>query len=157
MTVQLKVEYLSHYNPDWERIHYKHQDDSGFDLRAAIAETITLKAHEIKLIPCGIKVEMVNDNATPYFYELQVRARSGLASKFGIGVANGPGTVDFGYRGEIMVALINFSDSDFIIAPGDRIAQGIICPVIQAEIVTTQSVADNSLRGAGGFGSTGRQ
>ncbi len=155
MSVQLKIEYLSHYSSDWERIHYKHIDDSGFDLRAAIPENIVLKAHEIKLIPCGIKVEMINDNKTPYFYELQIRARSGLAAKFGIGVANGPGTVDYGYRGEIMVALINFSDSDFTIAPGDRIAQGIICPVIQAEIITVESVTDNSMRGTGGFGSTG--
>ncbi len=157
MGVQLKVEYLSHYLPEWERIHYKHSDDSGFDLRAAISEPIVLKAREIRLIPCGIKIEMVNDGATPYFYELQVRARSGLASKFGIGVANAPGTVDFGYRGEIMVALINFSDNDFTIAPADRIAQAIVCPVIQAEIITTESVSDNSLRGVGGFGSTGRQ
>ncbi len=155
MSLQLKVEYLNHYLPNWERLHYKHADDSGFDLRAAIPETIVLKAHEIKLIPCGIKVEMINDNATPYFYELQIRARSGLAAKFGIGVANGPGTVDYGYRGEIMVPLINFSDNDFTITPGDRIAQGIICPVIQADIVTAESVDNNSNRGAGGFGSTG--
>ncbi|MBQ8557931.1 MAG: dUTP diphosphatase [Alphaproteobacteria bacterium] len=157
MTVQLKIQYLKHYQSNWERLHYKHQDDSGFDLRAAISDTLILKAHEIKLIPCGIKIEISHNNETPYFYELQIRARSGLAAKHGIGVANGPGTVDFGYRGEIMVPLINFSDNDFTIEPGDRIAQGIICPVIQALITTTDCVSDNSERGNGGFGSTGCQ
>lgn len=155
MSVELKIQYLPHYSKTWDRIHYKHIDDSGFDLRAAVAEKIILKAHEIRLIPCGIKIEMSHEPITPYFYELQIRARSGLASKFGIGVANGPGTVDYGYRGEIMVPLINFSDQDFEIMPGDRIAQGIICPVIQAKIVEIDSVCENSARGQGGFGSTG--
>ena len=156
MSVQLKIQYLPHYQSDWERIHYKHIDDSGFDLRAAIEKPIILKAHTIQLIPCGIKIEMSHDLSTPYFYELQIRARSGLASKHGIGVANAPGTVDYGYRGEIMVPLINFSATDFEIIPGDRIAQGIICPVIQAIITETTDVSDNSTRGADGFGSTGR-
>ncbi len=157
MSVQLKIQYLPHYQSSWERIHYKHTDDSGFDLRAAVETPVILKAHEIRLIPCGIKIEMAHDSSTPYFYELQIRARSGLAAKHGIGVANGPGTVDYGYRGEIMVPLINFSNEDFEIAPGDRIAQGIICPVIQAVITETDTVADNSARGAGGFGSTGQK
>lgn len=156
MSVQLKVQYLPHYQSNWERLHYKHTDDSGFDLRAAIESPIVLKAHEIRLIPCGIKIEMEHDKSTPYFYELQIRARSGLAAKHGIGVANGPGTVDYGYRGEIMVPLINFSETDFQIAPGDRIAQAIICPVIQAIITETDFVTENSIRGIGGFGSTGQ-
>lgn len=156
MSVQLKIQYLPHYQSHWERIHYKHTDDSGFDLRAAIEHPIILKAHAIQLIPCGIKIEMSHDSSTPYFYELQIRARSGLAARHGIGVANGPGTVDYGYRGEIMVPLINFSDTDFEITPGDRIAQGIICPVIQAIITETAAVSENSTRGSGGFGSTGQ-
>lgn len=157
MTVQLHIQYLPHYSTDWEKMHYKNPDDSGFDLRAAIAEPMILKAHAITLVPCGIKVKIINDDATPYFYELQVRARSGLATKHGIGVANGPGTVDFGYRGEIKVALINFSDTDFVLEPGDRIAQAVICPVIQAHISEIDVVSDDTSRGSGGFGSTGKK
>ena len=72
MSVQLKIQYLPHYQSTWERIHYKHTDDSGFDLRAAIDAPVILKAHEIRLIPCGIKIEMAHDSSTPYFYELQI-------------------------------------------------------------------------------------
>lgn len=155
MSVQVKVQYLPHYNKDWGLLHYKNKDDSGFDLRAATSETLVLRAHGIMLIPCGIKIEMSHTNTDGTFYELQIRARSGLAAKHGIGVANGPGTVDFGYRGEIKVPLINFSDSDFVIEPGDRIAQGIICPVIQASFEEVSEVSENTARGSGGFGSTG--
>lgn len=157
MSVKLKIEYLPHYQKDWGLLAYKNADDSGFDLRAAVAETIVLKAHQIMLVPCGIKVELSHTTDTPYFYELQIRARSGLAAKHGIGVANGPGTVDYGYRGEIKVALINFSDEDFVIEPGDRIAQAVVCPVIQALIEEIDSVSENTTRGCGGFGSTGKK
>lgn len=157
MSVKLKIEYLPHYQKKWGNLAYKNIDDSGFDLRAAISETIVLKAHQIMLVPCGIKIELSHTTDTPYFYELQIRARSGLAAKNGIGVANGPGTVDYGYRGEIKVALINFSDTDFVIEPGDRIAQAVVCPVIQALIEETDLVSDNTMRGSGGFGSTGKK
>lgn len=155
MSVKVKVEYLPHYNKSWGLLAYKNPDDSGFDLRAAIDKPVILKAHTILLVSCGVKIEMSHTENSPYFYELQIRARSGLAAKHGIGVANGPGTVDYGYRGEIKVPLINFSDTDFTIEPGDRIAQGVICPVIQALFEETDSIQENTLRGAGGFGSTG--
>ena len=155
MSVKLKIQYLSHYQQNWGDLGYKNSDDSGFDLRAAINEPQILKAHQILLVPCGIKIELSHTNDTPYFYEMQIRARSGLAVKNGIGVVNGPGTVDYGYRGEIKVALINWSDTDFIIEPGDRIAQAVICPIIQPIIEKTEEVSDNTTRGSGGFGSTG--
>ena len=157
MGIRTRVEYLPHYQKKWGLLSYKNADDSGFDLRAAVFKTTVLKAHAVLLVPCGIKIEMIADQNDIFSYELQIRARSGLAAKFGIGVANGPGTVDYGYRGEIKVPLINFSDTDFIIEPGDRIAQGVICPVIQTIFEETDKVLENTTRGAGGFGSTGQK
>lgn len=155
MTLKMKVEYLPCYRKEWERLTYKHIDDSGFDLRACVDSPITLKSGEIALISTGIKIELISLEQTGFFYELQIRARSGLASKYGIGVVNAPGTIDFGYRGEIKTPLINLGKEDFIIQPGDRIAQAVICPVIQAIIEEVDSVQENTTRGNGGFGSTG--
>ena len=136
---------------------YKHADDSGFDLRAAIPEPIVLHPGEYRLIDNGIKIEFqgpfpLDDSFT---YEIQVRPRSGLAAKYGIGVTNTPGTVDFGYRGELKTNLVNLGTEDFVINPGDRIAQAVVCPVIKAEITAIQAVSAETSRGAGGFGSTG--
>ena len=72
MSVKLKIEYLPHYQKKWGNLAYKNSDDSGFDLRAAISEPLILKAHQISLIPCGIKIELSHTNDTPYFYELQI-------------------------------------------------------------------------------------
>jgi len=156
--MKLLIEYLENYNKSWGELAYKHPDDSGFDIRAAISEPITLKPGEHRLIDNGIKIEFqgpfpLDDNFT---YEIQVRPRSGLAAKFGIGVTNTPGTVDFGYRGELKTNLINLGTEDFVINPGDRIAQAVVCPVLKATIVAVQSVDADTSRGAGGFGSTGR-
>lgn len=156
MSVRIKVECLPHYRQEWGLPAYKNKNDSGFDLRAALLKTITLKAHAVTLVPCGIKIEIITEPAG-LLYEVQIRARSGLAAKHGIGVANGPGTIDFGYRGEIKVPLINFSDTDFTIEPGDRIAQGVVCPVVQAVFEKTDAVIENTDRGSSGFGSTGSQ
>lgn len=155
MAVLLKIQYLDNYDPKWEPLHYKHLDDSGFDLRAAINTPIILKPLERALISAGIRISFEAENENGHLYEMQIRARSGLAAKYGIGVVNGPGTVDYGYRGEIKIPLINWGQEDFIIQPGDRIAQAVICPIIQAKIETVETVEDETSRGAGGFGSTG--
>ncbi|MDY6407949.1 MAG: dUTP diphosphatase [Pseudomonadota bacterium] len=157
--MKLLIEYLENYNPSWGELDYKHTDDSGFDLRAAIAEPLTLKPGEHRLIDNGVKIEFagpypLDDN---FIYEIQVRPRSGLAAKFGISVVNTPGTVDFGYRGELKTNLINLGQEDFVISPGDRIAQAVICPVLRAHIATVKAVNQSTDRGSGGFGSTGQK
>ena len=155
--MKLLIEYLDNYDRSWGDMTYKHADDSGFDLRAAIPEPIVLHPGEYRLIDNGIKIEFqgpfpLDDSFT---YEIQVRPRSGLAAKYGIGVTNTPGTVDFGYRGELKTNLVNLGTEDFVINPGDRIAQAVVCPVIKAEITAIQAVSAETSRGAGGFGSTG--
>ncbi len=156
--MNLLIEYLDCYDKSWGELSYKHTDDSGFDLRAAIPEPITLKPGEYALISNGIKIEF--EGPFPFGddigYEIQVRPRSGLAAKNGISIVNTPGTVDFGYRGELKTTLINLGTQDFIINPGDRIAQAVVCPVIHPKIITTTCVSNNTTRGTGGFGSTGK-
>ena len=153
---KIKIEYLPSYKKEWDRLAYKHPGDSGFDLRAAIDEPVTLAPNEFKLISTGIKMEMLPGENTPFNYELQIRPRSGLAAKSGIGIINSPGTVDFYYRGEIKTPLINLSDKPFTIEPGERIAQAVICPVLQAVIEETDTINEDTSRGSGGFGSTGK-
>lgn len=152
---KIKIEYLPSYKKEWDRLAYKHVGDAGFDLRAAIEAPITLQPNEFKLISTGIKMEMIPDATLPFNFEMQIRPRSGLAAKHGIGIINSPGTVDFLYRGEIKTPLINLSKEPFTINPGERIAQAVICPVIQAVIEETDKVEENTDRGSGGFGSTG--
>lgn len=127
---------------------YETPDSSGMDLRACITENVVLKPGERKLIKTGISI------ALPKNYEAQVRPRSGLALKSGITVLNTPGTIDADYRGEVGVILINLSDVDFAVERGMRIAQMVICPMVQAELVEVAEL-DETKRGAGGFGSTG--
>ena len=157
--MKLLIEYLENYDKNWGELGYKHADDSGFDLRAAIKEPMVIKAGDYALVPNGIKIEFqgpfpLDEN---FIYEIQVRPRSGLAAKFGIGVTNTPGTVDFGYRGELKTNLINMGKEDFVINPGDRIAQAVVCPVVKANIIVVEAVDENTSRGAGGFGSTGQK
>jgi len=156
--MKLLIEYLANYRPDWDKLVYKHTDDSGFDLRAAISEPIVLRPGEHRLVDNGIKIEFEGPFPldSSFIYEIQVRPRSGLAAKNGISVVNTPGTVDFGYRGELKTNLINLGSEDFIINPGDRIAQAVVCPVLKAESVETVAVNTDTTRGAGGFGSTGK-
>ena len=118
------------------------------DLRANIEEPITLRPLERKLIPTGLRI------ALPVGYEAQIRPRSGLALKHGITVLNSPGTVDADYRGEVMALLINLSQEDFIINPGERIAQMVIARHEQAEFQIVEEL-DETERGAGGYGHTG--
>lgn len=128
---------------------YQSAHAAGMDLHAAIDEAIALKPGDIALISCGFAM------AVPPGYEAQVRPRSGLASRHGISMPNAPGTIDADYRGEIRVPLINLGRSDFAIEPGMRIAQMIIAPVAHCQIDEVEAL-DETLRGAGGFGSTGR-
>jgi len=124
---------------------------AGLDLLAAIPTDapVVLAPGKYTLVPTGLSI------ALPQGYEAQVRPRSGLAAKHGITVLNAPGTVDADYRGEIGVPLINHSDVPFTIRRGERIAQMVIAPVVQAEFVPVSTLPETA-RGDGGFGSTGR-
>lgn len=127
---------------------YATPQSAGMDLRADIAEAITLKPLERKLVPTGLFI------ALPESYEAQVRPRSGLALKHGITVLNTPGTIDADYRGEIGVVLVNLSNEPFTIEPGERIAQMVIAKHEQADFVIVEEL-DKTERGAGGYGHTG--
>jgi dUTP pyrophosphatase len=122
---------------------------AGLDLCAAIDQPITLAPGQGAAIGTGLAM------AIPDGYEGQVRPRSGLAMKHQVTVTNAPGTIDADYRGHVMVLLINHGREPFTVATGDRIAQLVIAPVVQAELVEVESL-DETDRGAGGFGSTGR-
>jgi dUTP pyrophosphatase len=124
---------------------------AAMDLRADVEASIVLKAGERKIIPTGLAISLPSAN-----YVAILCARSGLASKFGICLANGIGVIDSDYRGEIGVALYNASNQDFTIHAGDRIAQMMIAPVAIATLCEVDSL-DETARGAGGFGSTGKQ
>ena len=128
---------------------YETNGSSGLDLEAFIDSEITLKPGERKLIPTGISVALPNN------LEIQIRPRSGLAYKNGISVVNTPGTIDADYRGEIKVLLINLGQENFMIKKFQRIAQMIICPIIKAKLIETNELP-NTIRGTGGFGSTGQ-
>lgn len=121
---------------------------SGMDLRANLDEDLVIKSGEIQLVPTGIFMEI------PEGYEGQVRARSGLALKYGISLPNGIGTIDSDYRGELKVILINHGKEDFVIKNGDRIAQIVFIKYEKAELEIVESLEDTE-RSEGGFGSTG--
>lgn len=127
---------------------YATPGSAGVDLFAAVDAEVTLHPGERKLISTGIRI------AIPDGYEAQVRPRSGLALRHGIGMVNAPGTIDADYRGIIGVILINHGDTDFQISRGDRIAQMVIAPVARAEFIETNELPE-TLRGEGGFGHTG--
>jgi len=121
---------------------------AGFDLCAAVRESVVLQPGEIKLVPCGFSL------AIPVGYEAQVRPRSGLAAKFGITMINAPGTIDADYRGEVFVPMINHGKAAFTVERGMRIAQMLILPVPEVELLEVDDL-DETKRGAGGFGHTG--
>ncbi len=121
---------------------------SGFDLRAAVDAELVIRPGERILVPTGLVLEI------PPGWEGQVRPRSGLALRHGIGVVNAPGTIDSDYRGEVAVLLINLGEAPFSVARGDRIAQLVIAPVERVEWEEVDTLA-SSPRGEGGFGSTG--
>ena len=127
---------------------YETANAVGLDVRANTTEAIRLAPLERAMVPTGLYVEI------PEGYEIQVRPRSGLAAKYGISVANAPGTIDPDYRGEIKVILVNLSNEVFELKPGERIAQLVIMPVATLPVEEAQTLGESE-RGAGGFGSTG--
>jgi len=128
---------------------YKTFGSSGMDLMAYINKKIRIKPGKIGLIPTGIRV------AIPKNYEIQIRPRSGLAAKKGISVLNTPGTIDSDYRGEIKIILVNLSNKSFVVKSGDRIAQIIVTPVVKGKFKEVENLP-KTVRGKGGFGSTGK-
>lgn len=129
---------------------YKTKLSAGMDIRANIDETVTLNSLERKLIPTGLYIEL------PEGYEAQMRPRSGLALNEGLGLLNSPGTIDADYRGEIGIIVVNLSNNPVTIKDGDRICQMVIQRVEQAELFEVDTL-DETERGAGGFGHTGKQ
>lgn len=134
-----------HALPEYATIHA-----AGMDLRANLDDAITLKPLERKLVPTGLFIEL------PQGFEAQIRPRSGLALKKGITVLNSPGTIDADYRGEIGVILINLSQEDFVINDGERICQMVVAAHEQVEWLETELLQESE-RGEGGFGHTGRK
>ena len=130
---------------------YETAQSAGMDLRAAVPEDapLVLKPMERAIVPTGLSF------ALPPGYEAQIRPRSGLAAKHGLTCLNTPGTIDADYRGEVKVILINLGDKDFTIARGERIAQMVVAPVTQGVWEQVETL-DDTERGEGGFGSTGR-
>ncbi|MES2486395.1 MAG: dUTP diphosphatase [Bacteroidota bacterium] len=144
MTLAVKIiNTSSHPLPNYETIA-----SAGMDLRAQLAEPITLQPLGRAIVKTGLFIEL------PIGYEAQVRPRSGLAAKKGITVLNSPGTIDADYRGEIGVILVNLSDEPFTVENGERIAQLVIEKHERAEWIEAETLTDTA-RGAGGFGSTG--
>ena len=128
---------------------YKTDGSSGMDLMAFIEKPINLKPQESVLIPTGISIAIPEDT------EIQIRPRSGLAAKSSISVLNTPGTIDSDYRGEIKIILFNHGKEEFVINNNERIAQMILMPIIKAEFEEVENLP-KTLRGSGGFGSTGK-
>ena len=127
---------------------YETPGSSGMDIAAHIEKNVIINPGEKALVSTGFSV------AIPRGYEIQIRPRSGLAAKKNITVLNTPGTIDSDYRGEIKVILINFGKEKFIVEKGERIAQMVVCPVVQADLEEIEELADTE-RGSDGFGSTG--
>lgn len=145
MTV-LKIQRLPHNVSVPE---YKTEGAAGMDLCAAISEPVVLKPLERKLIPTGLKIELEHG------YEAQIRPRSGLSIKHGISLINCVGTIDEDYRGEVCIPIVNLSNQSYVIQPGERVAQMIIAKYEQAKIEVVTELTD-TVRGEGGFGSTGK-
>ena len=129
---------------------YKTSGSSGMDLLAFIKKKIIIKPGKTSIIKTGISL------AIPKNYEIQIRPRSGLAAKNGISVLNTPGTIDSDYRGEIKIILINLSKKLFVVKSGDRIAQMVLCPVAKGKLKEVK-ILPKTIRGVGGFGSTGKK
>ena len=136
-------------SPEVQLPSYKTSGASGMDLMAFIKSPVTIKPKTSFLIPTGLSIAFSED------YEIQIRPRSGLAAKNNISVLNTPGTIDSDYRGEIKVILYNHGNTNFVINNKDRIAQMILTPVIKMNLEETETLPE-TVRGEGGFGSTGK-
>ncbi|WP_242345734.1 dUTP diphosphatase [Anaeromyxobacter terrae] len=147
MPVTVKVRRVGQRGPPLELPRYETDGAAGLDLRAD--EPVTLAPGERRLVPTGLALEI------PPGHEGQVRPRSGLAVRHGVGMVNAPGTIDSDYRGEVGVLLVNHGQAPVSFARGDRIAQLVIAPVVRAELVAAGELSGSG-RGDGGFGSTGQ-
>ena len=147
--IPIKIKKLSEQFKDIPLPSYSTEGSSGMDIRAAVEKPFTIIAGSVELIPTNLSVEI------PKGFEIQVRPRSGLAVKHGIGILNSPGTIDSDYRGEVKIILMNFSKEDFVINRGDRIAQLVVSKVYHAELNASIDL-ELSKRGEGGFGHTGK-
>ena len=145
--VTLRVKRLDG-NTDIATPSYETEGASGLDLRAAVDGELTLHPGDIRLVPTGLAISL------PLGYEAQIRPRSGLALKHGVGMVNSPGTIDSDYRGEIGLVLINWGDAPFVIKRGDRIAQMVIARVSRAHVLEVDRL-ETTERGEGGFGHSG--
>jgi dUTP pyrophosphatase len=153
MTVEVKIKKLSHFDQSFNLPSYETTGAAGADVRASLGngEKLLIKPGERVLVPTGLSMEI------PHGYEVQVRPRSGLSFKTGLMVLNSPGTIDSDYRGEVKIILGNLSNQDEIINHGDRVAQLVLSPVVQARYTESTEDLSSTARGTGGFGSTGRQ
>ena len=136
-------------SPEVKLPSYKTSGASGMDLMAFIKSSVTIKPKTSFLIPTGLSIAFSED------FEVQIRPRSGLAAKNNISVLNTPGTIDSDYRGELKIIVYNHGNNDFLVNNGDRIAQMILTPVIKMEFEETNNLPE-TIRGEGGFGSTGK-
>lgn len=147
--MKVKVKKWEHFKGELPA--YQSAGASGFDVRAQLnGGTITLKKGERTLVPTGLSFEI------PVGFEIQARPRSGWAAKHGLTLMNTPGTIDADYRGEVKIILVNLGQEDVVIQDQDRCAQLVICPIYQAQFELADELSDTE-RGAGGFGSTGKQ
>lgn len=129
---------------------YETSGSSGMDLAANVESNVSIAPGNSEIIPTGLVL------AVPKGFEIQIRPRSGLAAKKGITILNTPGTIDADYRGEIKVILINLGQEPFIVEKGARIAQMVVCPIVQVQLEEVDTLSDTK-RGTGGFGSTGNK
>lgn len=144
--IPLQVKCLEHFKGELPK--YETEGSSGLDVRAQLDSPMMLEPGQRTLVPTALSF------AIPYGYEIQARPRSGLAFKKGITLMNTPGTIDADYRGEVKIILANLGQETFVIEDQERVAQLVLCPVVQAELQVTDELSD-TVRGAGGFGSTG--
>lgn len=142
---RIRVEYLGESSSVPQ---YASEHAAGADLKAALTDPLTLMPGSTALVPTGLRISI------PIGYEGQVRPRSGMALKYGLTVLNSPGTIDSDYRGEVKILLINLGPEPVTIHPGDRIAQIVFTPVVQADFIPVRELSPSG-RGTGGFGSTG--
>ncbi len=148
--IEIKIKRLDKNFTDIPLPSYSTKGSAGMDIRAAVENEIILEKGKVGLIPTNLSVEI------PQGYEIQVRPRSGLALKHGIGILNSPGTIDSDYRGEIKIIMMNFSEENFVIKRGERIAQLVVSKAYSAKLIETNNLND-SHRGEGGFGHTGKE
>ena len=148
--IEIKIKRISNEFDDVPIPEYATEGSAGMDIRAAMSEDMNIGKGEIVLVPTNLSVEI------PAGYEIQVRPRSGLAIKHGLGILNSPGTIDSDYRGEIKIIMMNFSKVDYIIKRGERIAHLEVSKVYRADLQEGNSL-NESKRGSGGFGHTGKE